>query len=313
MLMFASVMITFFFITHLAPGMKSKKQWKGKWERNLGRMVKDAIQNKDSWNFFCLAFTSILREGIEASVFIVGLGAIYTPVSLILPSFCGLLIGCVIGFAMFLGSAKLNMSGFFIASAIFLLFVAAGLASHASYELQKAGVFGTWACVDAACKGDDVNIDDEVFCDDTAYTAYRRRLFTSETSRRLTTDRAQSCDSVPNEHIAWVNQELWDATDCCDTTNMFFFLLMVLFWYRPAPTNLEMLVYVAYWVITVGWGHGMVMMIKEDEEHLEGCEDTDLTDLRVDEDTNEGTDECGDEPALNVVITKETRGVECIA
>ena len=71
MLAFASICITFFVITHLAPGMKSKKQWKEKWEKQMGNMIENALKGKDPWNFFMLTFTSVFREGIEAVIFIV--------------------------------------------------------------------------------------------------------------------------------------------------------------------------------------------------------------------------------------------------
>ena len=39
LLFFASIELTYFFVTHLAPGMKSDNQWKKKWEINLGGLV----------------------------------------------------------------------------------------------------------------------------------------------------------------------------------------------------------------------------------------------------------------------------------
>jgi len=255
MLAFASICITFFVITHLAPGMKSKKQWKEKWEKQMGNMIENALKGKDPWNFFMLTFTSVFREGIEAVIFILGIAAISTPAALVFGSLGGLLAGCLLGFCMFLGLARVDLSAFFIASAVFLLFIAAGLAAHASYEFQKAGIFGTWAC--SSCE------DDGSYCEDVAdHTAYRRLLWKENEMRRLTTARAKSCDGAQGTKIAWVNQELWDITGCCDVDNMFFFLLMVLFWYRPAPTNLEVLVYISYWTITLIWGWSVVFSIR---------------------------------------------------
>mmetsp|Transcript_8375 Transcript_8375/g.15373 ORF Transcript_8375/g.15373 Transcript_8375/m.15373 type:complete len:337 (+) Transcript_8375:9-1019(+) len=226
-------------------GMKTNDEWTSKWERKMGDMVDDALNGKDPRNFFILTFTTVLREGIEAVIFIIGIGAIYTPVALILPCLAGIFVGCLFGGALFAGSAKLDMSMFFIASAGFLLLVSAGLAAHSSYEFQKAEVFGTWACI----ADDDLSPTSGV-----DFGSYRR----------LTTERAASCDGVGGEQVAWVNKEVWDATGCCDTRdNLFFFLAMVLFWYRPAPTNLELLVYVAYVVITLGWGYGVVATIKD--------------------------------------------------
>jgi len=157
MLLFASIMITYFFVTHLAPGMKSKDKWESKWERRMHDLVEDAVEKKSNRNFFCLTFTSVFREGIEAIIFIIGIGSVYSPVGLILPSICGLLVGCMFGFMMFMGSKQIDLGAFFVGSAVFLLFVAAGLAAHGSYEWQKAGLFGTWACVvSGACAFENV-------------------------------------------------------------------------------------------------------------------------------------------------------------
>ena len=51
--------------------MKSNDQWKDKWEKKMNDMVEDALKGNDPWNFFMLTFTSVLREGIEAVIFIV--------------------------------------------------------------------------------------------------------------------------------------------------------------------------------------------------------------------------------------------------
>jgi len=251
--------------------MKSNAQWKEKWEKKMGDMVEDALKGDDPWNFFMLAFTSVLREGIEAVIFILGIGAMYSPAALVIGSLGGLLVGCILGFGMFLGSRQFDMSSFFIASAVFLIFIAAGLAAHSSYEFQKAEVFGTWACSEC---GDDAG----TYCEDaTDYTAYRR-LWDGEAAakvRRLTSARAKSCDNVAGERVAWVNKEMWDTTGCCDTDNMFFFLLMVLFWYRPAPTHMEVLTYISYWVITIGWGYGVIHGIRDNNKKWEEANKTD--------------------------------------
>lgn len=271
MLAFASVMITYFFVTHLAPGMKSNNQWKDKWEKKMGSMVESAVSGKDPRNFFILISTSVLREGIEAVVFILGIGVMYTPVALILPSICGIIVGILFGAATFFGGKKMDLTTFFIASAVLLLFIAAGLLAHASYEFQKAGLFGLWACPPQECDPElDADCADHTIIKNAAdYHAYRRLDGGPEHGRFLTTDRAKSCDGVEGDQIPWVNQEAWDITDCCGTENMFFFLMMVLFWYRPAMTNLELLVWFYYWIATAAWGIGKVSDIRSANQEWE--------------------------------------------
>lgn len=87
--------------------------------------------------------------------------------------------------------------------------------------------------------------------------------------------RSRSCDEYKNREVAWNNVEVWDITPCCDVKtscnnppckpegkNMFFFILMILFWYRPQMTRLELIVMCLYWPITLYWGFGKVKSIK---------------------------------------------------
>ena len=43
--------------------------------------------------------------------------------------------------------------------------------------------------------------------------------------------------------VAWVNIEVWDVADCCDIgfegSGMFFFVMMILFWYRPRMSRVS--------------------------------------------------------------------------
>lgn len=267
MLLFASVMISYFFVTHLAPGMKSDDQWKTKWERKMGDMVEKHLSGTNNNNFFWLTLTNVFREGVEAVVFITGIGAMYAPVALVIPSLAGMLVGCVMGVMMFMGSRKLDLSGFFVFSALLLLFIAAGLAAHASYEFQKAGVFGNWACYTSCNDGDDGNCQDDAG----SWDSYRRLASTVK--------REDSCDGY-DETIPWVNIPVYDITGCCDTSNMFFFLMMVLFWYRPTPTNLEVVIYCLYWPMIVAWGRSKIKVIQEYNETLK-CPDASTAKLVV--------------------------------
>jgi len=147
MLGLASIFISYFLVTHLAPGMKSRGDWATKWERKMDALVVDEVDaTKGSNGFFFLAFTSVVREGFEAAVFIVGIGAAFPASSIPLGVVAGLVVGVAFGVALFASTRELNLSTFFIVSAAFLALIAAGLAAHASYEFQKGELFGTWAC-----------------------------------------------------------------------------------------------------------------------------------------------------------------------
>ena len=151
MLSSASVVITYFFVTHLAPGMKTKDQWESKWEKNMSEQIEDTLSGARKNGFFWFTFTSVFREGIESAIFMTSIGAAYMPTALIFPSILGAIVAILFARGMFAGGKKLDLSTFFMASAVLLLFISAGLAAHGSYELQKAGMFGTWACYHVVC------------------------------------------------------------------------------------------------------------------------------------------------------------------
>lgn len=296
LLSFACIELTYFFITHLAPGMKSDSQWKKKHEMNLGALVEEAMKGGERRKFFWLTFSTVFREGFEAVVFITPFAPLAPPWALTMAGICGLVVGLVLGFTTFMGSKKMDLTKFFIAASVFFLFMSAGLAAHASYEFQKAGAFGTWACKffngttislddDGAVGGDTEDayrrilaedLDDECYSkvhsgtgadvgDD--YFAYRRQLTPSAYSDDdAFYQRSKSCDCDSKHEIAWVNVEVWDLSDCCDIgfegSGLFFFILMILFWYRPQMSRLELIVMCLYWPIALSWGYYKISSIR---------------------------------------------------
>lgn len=348
MLAFACVAITYFIVTHLAPGMKSKDEWATKWEKKMATMVEETNNGKSKHGFFLLTFTSVFREGIESVIFIMGMGAAFHPQSLPIPVVCGTIVGAGFGIAMFTGLVKLDMSMFFKVSAAFLILISAGLSAHASYELQKAGVFGTWACPYRCSTGsnDDANMtdvsrrlmsaeewalpsypvavadrqliefenddDDEADCDDDGgnvdWHEYRRLSArhppTALGDNRRLTERARSCNGRehPNREVSWANREMYDITACCDTDNLGFYLLMTLFWYRPAATNLEGLVYGFYWLLTIAYAIPKISKIKAFNKTL-----TEAVEEKKLKEGMDGEAEMTEAEAVGVDITDESK------
>lgn len=293
LLAIASVELTYFFITHLAPGMKTDTQWKKKWELNLGGMVDEVMASgeKKVWGvvpyFFWLTFSTVFREGFEAVIFITPFAPLAPPWALTMAGILGLMVGLTLGITTFMMSKKMDLTCFFIAAAVFFLFMSAGLMSHASYEFQKAGVFGTWACdvernttVGSSIDANEAdayrmrmlsevhattrflaseNSCDDDGGDDTNFFDYRRQLAEDRFKR------SDSCDCVEGESVAWVNIEVWDIADCCDIgfegSGMFFFVMMILFWYRPRMSRLELIMMCSYWPIALLWGYFKVKSI----------------------------------------------------
>ena len=94
-----------------------------------------------------LAFTAVIREGLETSVFLVGqvTSAQSAAGSLIGGALVGLAAAVAIGWGFYTGSRRIDLRSFFRWTGIGLIFIAAGLASHAVHELIEVGVvsFGT--------------------------------------------------------------------------------------------------------------------------------------------------------------------------
>jgi high-affinity iron transporter len=99
-----------------------------------------------------LAFTAVIREGLETSVFLVGqvTSAQSAAGSLIGGALVGLAAAVAIGWGFYTGSRRIDLRSFFRWTGIGLIFIAAGLASHAVHELIEVGVvpFGTQAVFD---------------------------------------------------------------------------------------------------------------------------------------------------------------------
>jgi high-affinity iron transporter len=89
-----------------------------------------------------LAFTAVIREGIETSLFLLGqvtaAGAAGT--STLLGAVIGLVIAAAIGYGFYRGARVINLRTFFTWTGVALIFIAAGLVSHAVHEFVEVGV-----------------------------------------------------------------------------------------------------------------------------------------------------------------------------
>ncbi len=122
----------------------------------LHESVDRALTEGSLWGLALLAFTAVIREGVETSLFLVGqiqaassntdAGA----ASVLLGAVIGLAIAVVIGYGFYSGARLVNLQSFFRWTGIALIFIAAGLLSHAVHEFIEVGVitFGTQTAFD---------------------------------------------------------------------------------------------------------------------------------------------------------------------
>jgi high-affinity iron transporter len=114
---------------------------KGELQAAIDRVVSDGRM----WGLAALAFTAVIREGVETSLFLVGQatstesGAASTVVGAVV----GLAIAAVLGYGFYRGTRRINLGAFFRWTGIALIFIAAGLLSHAVHEfLEVAEHYG---------------------------------------------------------------------------------------------------------------------------------------------------------------------------
>ncbi len=145
--------------------------WMLFWMRRQAASVKGDLQaavdrvltEGSIWGLALLAFTAVIREGIETSLFLVG-QATSTRAdapSVILGAVIGLGIAAAIGVGFYQGSRRLNLQAFFRWTGIALVFIAAGLLSHAIHEFVEVGVItvGTQTAYDiSATLPDDTGV-----------------------------------------------------------------------------------------------------------------------------------------------------------
>ena len=117
--------------------------------------VDRALTEGSLWGLSVLAFTAVIREGIETSLFLLGqvtaageaeAGAASTLVGALV----GIAIAVALGYGFYRGARVLNLATFFRWTGVGLIFIAAGLVSHAMHEFIEAGLvsFGTATAFD---------------------------------------------------------------------------------------------------------------------------------------------------------------------
>jgi high-affinity iron transporter len=99
-----------------------------------------------------LAFTAVIREGIETALFLMGqaTAAGSEASSTLVGAVIGLAIAVAIGYGLYKGARVINLRTFFSWTGIALIFIAAGLLSHGIHEFIEAGwiTFGTGTAFD---------------------------------------------------------------------------------------------------------------------------------------------------------------------
>lgn len=117
----------------------------------LQAAVDRAVASGATWGLALLAFTAVIREGLETSLFLVGqaTSARADAAWVLLGALTGLVVAAAIGYGIYRGSRRLNLGSFFRWTGIALVFIAAGLLSHGIGEFVEIGALGSgpWTAV----------------------------------------------------------------------------------------------------------------------------------------------------------------------
>ncbi len=114
---------------------------------DIQRAVDRALTDGTAWSLAVLAFTVVIREGLETAVFLVGQATAAAggvaggggSASVLGGALAGLGIAVVLGYGLYRGSRAMNLRLFFRWTGVLLVFIAAGLVSHAVHEFAEIG------------------------------------------------------------------------------------------------------------------------------------------------------------------------------
>ena len=106
-----------------------------------------ALTEGSVWALSLLAFTAVIREGIETSLFLLGQVTAASEAEAgaggtLLGALIGLAIAAALGYGFYRGARVINLQTFFRWTGIALIFIAAGLVSHAVHEFIEIGAIG---------------------------------------------------------------------------------------------------------------------------------------------------------------------------
>ncbi|KAK9327920.1 iron permease FTR1/Fip1/EfeU [Lipomyces starkeyi] len=123
---------------------KTKEKWRGKIAKALAERNKKQQTSTSSrigdWSrryvMFILPFITLLREGVEAVVFVGGVSLGLPATAFPLPVVCGIIAGLTVGYAIYRGGNVMSIQIFLIVSTCILYLIAAGMFSKAVWSLQ---------------------------------------------------------------------------------------------------------------------------------------------------------------------------------
>ena len=141
----------------------------------LQAAVDRALTEGGAWGLTLLAFSAVIREGLETALFLVGqaqaaaAGSATGSASVLVGALVGLAISVVIGWGFYSGSRRVDLRRFFRWTGIVLVFIAAGLLDRALHEFVEIGAIAV-----GSSPAFDMGV---ILADDTGIGQFLRALF----------------------------------------------------------------------------------------------------------------------------------------
>jgi high-affinity iron transporter len=119
--------------------------WMRRHSRDLKRQLEDhaesALVTGSIWALVGMAFFAVIREGLETAVFMLAaFQSTLNPFAAGLGAVLGVAVAIGLGWALYRGGVRINLSRFFRFTGFILVLVAGGLMSSAVHEFAEAGV-----------------------------------------------------------------------------------------------------------------------------------------------------------------------------
>jgi len=107
--------------------------------KNLRTQVDGALIGGGAFGLAALSFAAVAREGVETAIFLWAAAQNSGSLPTLVGGFTGIAISIFLGYLIYLGAVKLNLSVFFRITGLLLMVVAAGVLTYGIHEFQELG------------------------------------------------------------------------------------------------------------------------------------------------------------------------------